>query len=95
MIINFRSALDAITVFGSVGTTNYDVTFTDLDGQQRGFIRAIPAGQLADLIPGILRTKVALQHSVIIRPRAAGIVFHQLDDLDAQGVERVRICVAA
>jgi hypothetical protein len=47
MIINFRSALDTITVFGSVGTTNYDVTFTNLDGQQQGFIRGIPAGQLS------------------------------------------------
>jgi hypothetical protein len=90
MIINFRSALDTITVFGSVGTTNYDVTFTNLDGQQQGFIRGIPAGRLSAQIMDILRARAVQKHNVIIRPRAAGIVFHQLDDLDVQGVERVR-----
>jgi hypothetical protein len=90
MIINFRSALDTITVFGSVGTTNYDVTFTNLDGQQQGFIRGIPAGQLSAQIVDILRARSVQKHNVIIRPRAAGIVFYQLDNLDAQGGERVR-----
>jgi hypothetical protein len=59
MIINFRSALDAITVFGSVGSTNYDVTFTNLDGQQQGFIRGIPAGRLSAQIMDILRARRA------------------------------------
>jgi hypothetical protein len=90
MPISVRTALDAITIFASVGTSQFDVTFTDLGGQQRGFVRGIPSAKLAESIARMLSAKTALRHNVIIRPRAAGIVFHQLDDLDAHDVERVR-----
>ena len=82
-----RQMLDA---FASVGARGFDVTFTDAAGGKVGFRRNRSFDQLRATLPSILETATARRHNVIVRPRPAGPVLIQLDDLDDAAAARLR-----
>lgn len=80
-----------IDLFASVGVERFDITFTNLDGEKRGFRRAWPAEEVRrSMLSTLIQSCVAGQQNIIVRPHAARAVsLIQLDDLDSTALERV------
>lgn len=80
--------LDAFT---SVGVTNFDVTFLDIDGQKRGFRPHQTARQLKNSLPLLFPGLTERGNSLVVRPHSKeGVTLVQVDDLDAQALERLK-----
>jgi hypothetical protein len=79
-----------LNAFASVGVRFYDVTVTDIDSVHKvSFQSSRPGDEIAPTIGKVLEAATELQHNCIIRPRSAGPMLVQLDDLDTTKAGRV------
>jgi hypothetical protein len=78
-----------LDIFASVGATGFDVTRTTRTGDKDSFRRGVSLSDLARALPGMIDGATAEQRNVIVRPQGPGVVFIQLDDLDAARLARV------
>jgi hypothetical protein len=74
-------ALRMLAVFESVGADRYDLTFTGLKQERRGFRRAQTTAQLHQSIPFLVPSASRHHYNLIVRPRATTTTLIQLDDL--------------
>ncbi len=100
------AALRMLDVFTSVGATSFVVTKTGLewkDHKQVKWGKTYRAEELRKLLPAMVRTAsvkrpmevpgqgtVEAGENLIIRPGGPGVAFVQLDDLNAEQLDRVR-----
>ena len=82
-----RAMLDAFT---SVGAEHFDVSWTTRQGEKAGFRRHMPADTLRHLLPVMLGNATKNERNLIVRPVSDRAVFIQLDDLNREGVERLK-----
>lgn len=87
------AALGMVDTFASIGATHFDVTFTHIDGTKRGFRPGQTVAELTTSLPYLMKNAPARQNNIIVRPRVAGAVCVQLDDLD--GAKAAKIAPAA
>src|SRR5262245_44202845 len=78
-----------LDAFASVGARRFDLTFTDAAGGKVSFRANRSLEQLRPVLPTILEDAARRQHNVIVRPRSAGAVLIQLDDLDQDAADRL------
>jgi hypothetical protein len=86
----YGAARAMLEAFSSVGAKTFDLTITDLEGVKVRFRRGVALGELRRIMPAELAMATRHQHNVILRPRGPAVVFIQLDDLNAEAVQRVR-----
>jgi hypothetical protein len=82
-------ALRMLDTFASVGTTHFDLTHTDIDGEKRGFRPEQSLAQVKNSMPKLFPGAAARQNNIIVRPLSKTVHFVQLDDLDVGGLGRV------
>jgi hypothetical protein len=82
-----RTMLDA---FASVGSEQFDVTWTTRQGAKSGFRRHVSPDSLRHILPAMIASAEKNERNVIVRPVSRSAVFIQLDDLSREGLERVR-----
>jgi hypothetical protein len=82
-----KRMLDA---FASVGATHFDVTFLDIDGAKRGFRPLQSTWQVKHSLPLIFPGLAERQNSLVVRPHSQTTTLIQLDDLDAESLERLK-----
>lgn len=82
------TAIQMLDAFTSIGTTRFDVTWTDLAGDKQQFRRAVPTDRLATGLPVVLKRAEAQRHNLIVRPCPPPTLL-QLDDLDSTKLARV------
>jgi len=70
-----------LDLFASLGVHTFDLTQTDIDGQKRGFRRAVGYEALRCGMPRLLDSAMRRQHNLIVRPQCAPFELVQLDDL--------------
>lgn len=84
-------ALEMLDLFASVGVEFFDITHTNIDGQKRGFRPKQSLAQTRGSMPILLENAPARFNNVIIRPhRPPAVLLIQLDDLNAETLERVK-----
>jgi hypothetical protein len=83
-------AFRMLDAFATVGATHFDVTFLDLDGAKRGFRPRQTLRQVKHSLPLIFPGLKERQNSLVVRPHSQTTTLIQLDDLDAQALERLR-----
>jgi hypothetical protein len=86
----YGAARAMLEAFSSVGAKTFDLTITDLEGVKVRFRRGVALGELRRIMPAELAMATRREHNVILRPRGPAVVFIQLDDLNAEAVQRVR-----
>ena len=86
-------ALMMLDTFASVGATHFDITFTHLSGEKRGFRCNRSLAEVMESMPPLVTSSTGRQNNVIVRPRVDGAIYVQLDDLDRQ--QAVRMAAAA
>jgi hypothetical protein len=99
------AALRMLDTFASVGAQSFVVTKTDIN-QQLIWGKSYKAEDLRGLMPAMVRTAairkpcqvpdsepVMAGENLIIRPTGQGVAFVQLDDLNAEQLDRVRPAV--
>jgi hypothetical protein len=86
-----EAAWQMLDVLASVGTSRFDLTRTDVDGQKRGYCAGQSIEQLRCGIPSLLRSALQCRHNLIVRPRGGTAKLIQLDDLGGTELERVRL----
>ena len=99
------AALRMLDTFTSVGAQSFVVTKTDIN-QQLIWGKTYQANDLRRLMPAMVRTAAIRKpcqtsdsetllagENVIIRPTSTGVAFVQLDDLNAEQLDRVRPAV--
>jgi len=79
-----------LDLFASLGVHTFDLTHTDIDGQKRGFRRAVGLEALRRGMPGLLDAAIQRRHNLIVRPRCATVELVQLDDLSGTMLERLQ-----
>src|ERR1035441_3359456 len=84
------TALNMLGAFASVGAEAFHLTLTDLKGDKVGFRKSVPLSRIRQDMPHLLDEATQKQHNVIVRPLSPRAVFIQLDDLDAQEMDRLR-----
>jgi hypothetical protein len=89
MVQNIDDAFRMLDTFASVGATHCDLTFTNIDGEKRGFRPEQSISQLKNSLPKLFPGAAARQNNIIVRPLSSRVHFVQLDDLDAAGLSRV------
>lgn len=77
------AALAMIDAFASVGATHFEVTWTTRAGDKEWYRRSVSLSDLRRTLPRMLDAAPAKSRNVIVRPRAPGVTFIQLDDLKA------------
>lgn len=82
-------SLRMLDTFASVGATHFDVTFTDIDGEKRGYRPSQSIAQVKNSLPKLFPGATDRQNNIIVRPLSEKVHFIQLDDLDAEGLKRV------
>jgi hypothetical protein len=82
-------ALRMLDMFASVGATHFDLTFTNIDGEKRGFRPEQSLAQIRNSMPKLFPGAATRQNNIIVRPLSKNVQFVQLDDLDAAGLDRV------
>lgn len=85
-----QAARAMLDLFASVGATSFDITITSREGEKIRFRRGASGENLRCVIPAELRVAAERQHNVIVRPHGRGVVFVQLDDLNAEALARVQ-----
>jgi hypothetical protein len=68
----------------------FDLTLTDPGGEKVAFRGNRPLEQLRSAVPAIVQEAAGRRHNVIVRPRSAGPVLVQLDDLGEAAPARPR-----
>lgn len=84
------AALAMLDVFASVGAETFHITLTNLKGEKIGFRKSVALSSVRQDTPHLLEKASRHQHNVIVRPHSPRAVFIQLDDLDAQAMERLK-----
>jgi hypothetical protein len=82
-------ALRMLDTFATVGATHFDLTFTSIDGEKRGFRPSQCLAQLKNSMPKLFPGAAERQNNIIVRPTSDKVHFVQLDDLDSAGLSRV------
>lgn len=82
-------ALRMLDTFASVGATHFDLTFTSIEGEKRGFRPTQSIAQLKNSLPKLFPGATARQNNLIIRPISEKVHFVQLDDLSSANLGRV------
>jgi hypothetical protein len=85
-----RAAFDMLEAFASVGAQTFALTFTNLKGEKIRFRKAVALDEVRRTLPAQMEEVARQQHNIIVRPYSAYVVFIQLDDLDAEAMERVK-----
>jgi hypothetical protein len=83
-------AVRMLDAFASVGATHFDVTFLDIDGAKRGFRPRHTLRQVKHSLPILLPGLSERQNSLVVRPHSQTTTLIQLDDLDAESLERLK-----
>ena len=83
-------AREALHTFASVGVERFDVTQTDVDGNQRGFRRAQTVEMLDRDLETLMDSAIQHQRNLIVRPHSSKVTLVQLDDLAAITLERIK-----
>jgi hypothetical protein len=104
-VTSLAEAQRMLDAFTSVGAESFVVTKTDIN-QQVIWGKTYPAGDLRRLMPAMVRTAairkpcqipdggmVMAGENLIIRPTGPNVAFVQLDDLNAEQLDRVRPAV--
>ncbi|MBZ5729130.1 MAG: RepB family DNA primase [Acidobacteriia bacterium] len=81
---------DMLGVFASVGAETFYLTLTNRKGDKVGFRKSVPLLKVRQDMPRLLDERAHKQQNVIVRPCSPRAVFIQLDDLDAQVMERLK-----
>src|SRR4051794_17363144 len=79
-----------LDAFASVGARRFDITTTDRAGDKVAFHGNRSLDELRPALAELLRDADRHQHNVIARPRSAGPVLIQLDDIDEEVASRLR-----
>jgi len=79
-----------LDLFASLGVHAFDLTHTDIDGQKRGFRRAVGFEALHCGVPHLLDSAIQRQRNLIVRPQCALVELVQLDDLSGTMLERLK-----
>jgi hypothetical protein len=82
-----RAMLDA---FASSGAEHFDVTWTTRQGEKSNFRRHVPVESLRHFVPQLLTSAEKHERNLIVRPVSERAAFIQLDDLNGEGVERLK-----
>jgi hypothetical protein len=85
-----RQAREMLDAFASVGAEQFDITFTDIAGAKVAFRGNRPPDWLRRAVAELLTDAAERQENVIVRPRPLAAMQIQLDDLDQDGVARLR-----
>jgi DNA primase RepB-like protein len=85
-----EQAWQMLDLFASLGVRAFDLTQTDVEGQKRGFRRAVGFEALRREVPHLLDAAIQRQHNLIVRPRCATVELVQLDDLSRTMLERLK-----
>ena len=85
-----EQAWQMLDLFASLGVHAFDLTETDIDGQQRGFRRAVRLEALRHGMPQWMDSAIPCRHNLIVRPQRAAIDLVQLDDLSGAMLERLK-----
>ena len=78
-----------LETFASIGATHFDITFTHLTGEKRGFRCNRSLAEVKDSMPPLVASSTRRQNNVIVRPRVEGATCIQLDDLDREKGARI------
>lgn len=78
-----------LETFASIGATHFDVTFTHLTGEKRGFRCNRTLAEVKDSMPPLVASSTKRQNNVIVRPRVEGATCIQLDDLDREKGQQI------
>ena len=89
MVQQLAEALRMLDTFASVGATHFDLTFTDIAGEKRGFRPSQSLAQLKNSMPKLFPGAAERHNNIIVRPTSDRVHFVQLDDLDGAGLSRV------
>jgi hypothetical protein len=79
-----------LDTFASVGATQFDVTFLDIEGKKRGFRPLQTARQVKHSLPKLFPGLQERQNSLVVRPHSNASAIIQLDDLKADTLAPVR-----
>ncbi len=82
------AAYRMLDIFQSLGAKRFGVTFLDMDGEKCGFRKDQSAAQIKNSLPKLMPGLTERKQSIVIRPHS-DLTLIQLDDLDAQKLERV------
>jgi hypothetical protein len=85
-----RAAVDMLEAFAGVGAQTFALTFTNLQGEKIRFRKALSLDELCRGLPAQIEDATQQHHNFIVRPHSARAVFIQLDDLNAEAMERVK-----
>jgi hypothetical protein len=83
-------ASDMLDAFASVGAETFHLTLTNLKGDKVGFRKSVSLLKVRQDMPRLLDEGLHKRQNVIVRPCSPRAVFIQLDDLDAQAMERLK-----
>jgi hypothetical protein len=90
VVFDKAQALRMLDTFESVGATAYDITHINIDGEKRGFRPKQSPEQTRRSMPFLVDAAERRQNNVILRPHSGKAYLVQLDDLNAEALERVR-----
>jgi hypothetical protein len=85
-----NEAFRMLDTFASVGATHFDLTHINLEGEKRGFRPQQTLSQLKNSLPRLFPGATARQNNIIVRPHSDIAQLIQLDDLKAEGLDRVK-----
>jgi hypothetical protein len=85
-----NEAFRMLDTFASVGATHFDLTHINIEGEKRGFRPQQTLTQLKNSLPRLFPGATARQNNIIVRPHTETARLIQLDDLKADGLDRVR-----
>jgi RepB DNA-primase from phage plasmid len=83
-------AFRMLDTFASVGATHFDLTHINIEGEKRGFRPQQTLPQLKNSLPRLFPGATARQNSIIVRPHSDIAQLIQLDDLKADGLDKVK-----
>src|SRR5580698_8311388 len=89
-VTNQDDAFRMLDTFASVGATHFDLTHLNLDGEKRGFRPQQTLAQLKNSLPRLFPGATARQNNIIVRPHSDIAQLIQLDDLKAEGLEKLK-----
>jgi len=89
-VTDLDEAFRMLDTFASVGATHFDLTHINIDGEKRGFRPHQSTAQLRNSLPRLFPGATARQNNIIVRPHSDTAQLIQLDDLKAEGLDRVK-----
>jgi hypothetical protein len=79
-----------LDIFSSVGATQFDLTFLDIEGGKRGFRANQTERQLKNSLPLLFPGLTERQNSLVVRPHSGNAALIQLDDLNRETLAPLR-----